>query len=223
MGWLHPSDPDPDARVLLYLFHHSGAGATMYGGWPELLPSDIACRRVQLPGRQERHAEQPYTELDPLVTELGRVLAAEHDGRPRVLFGHSMGALLAYRLALSARPVPALLAVAGWAPAGLSPGDAQPGTAALPPIPQGGLIAPAMTADTTVVLGYRDDHAKLACPVVAYAGRDDQLFTPAAHRDWGSRAASFPGVTTFPGDHFFLAGQAPAVVADLVRRIREVT
>src|SRR5262245_54254798 len=100
-SWLHPPESDPDAAVRLFLFHHSGGSAAMYNGWPDMLPGDIDCRRVQLPGRQERHRDPPYTELDPLVSVVSTVVGAELDGRPYAFFGHSMGALLAYRLALT--------------------------------------------------------------------------------------------------------------------------
>src|SRR5437899_6413733 len=132
--WLRPADGDRDAATRLFLFHHSGGSAAMYREWLPLLPSDVDGRCVQLPGRQERRDEIPYTRLAPLVAALVDVLGAELDGRPFALFGHSMGALLAYRVAVElARDGrgPALVAASGWAPEGFRRPSVAPSDEAL--------------------------------------------------------------------------------------------
>ena len=247
-GWLHPAEPEPEAGLRLILLHHSGGNATLYREWPALLPGDVSCQAVQLPGRHVRGQEQPYTRLEPLVDALAEVLAAELDDRPYALFGHSMGALLGYRLAVRAGapglPAPALLAVSGWAPEGFgwaaggfgSPVVPERATdaeivramAALGSLPErvaadGELLAAAvrtMRADSGVCADYRDDGAALCCPVVGYSGLDDPLLAPDAMNSWAGRTDRYLGTRRYPGGHFFLGDHAPAVTGDLVQLLR---
>ncbi|GII76188.1 oleoyl-ACP hydrolase [Sphaerisporangium rufum] len=239
--WLLPAAADPAAAARLLLFHHAGGGASAYREWPGLLPSDLAVQRVQLPGRQERRREAPYDRLDPLVAALTALLAAEPDGRPYAFFGHSMGALLAYRTAVAleraGRPGPALLAVSGWAPAGAP--DRPPAAAmtdaevagwmrALGALPREVDADPdalaaavrTMRADLAVCESHRDDGARLGCPIVVYGGRDDPLVPAGALREWAARTGRPLGTRIFPGGHFFLHDHGQAVTADLVSLLR---
>jgi surfactin synthase thioesterase subunit len=54
---------------------------------------------VQYPGRQDRRAEACIDNIPELVDRLVPVLTARADDRPLALFGHSMGAVLAYEVA----------------------------------------------------------------------------------------------------------------------------
>lgn len=236
--WLHPADTDPDAAARLLLFHHSGGNATMYRHWPAWLPRDVCAQAVQLPGRQERAAEPVFRRLGPLVAALLEVIGPDLDERPYALFGHSMGALLAYRVAVevqaAGRPAPALLAVSGWAPEGFAAPTPPPGEElralrrlgdALPPQlddDQTALaaVARAMAADAAVCADYTDDHAAIGAPIAAYAGRDDRLLPPDAMRSWAARTPRYLGCRTFPGRHYYLREHAAAVAADVAGQLR---
>lgn len=235
--WLHPPEARPDADIRLFLLHHSGGSATAYRDWPALLPDTITCQSVQLPGRQDRRREEPYTRLAPLVRDLAAVLAADLDARPYALFGHSMGALLAYRvtveLARTGLPAPVLLAVSGWSPHGFHTGAPYTGDpyvcdplafmARLGSLPaeigaDPRLLAETvriMRADGAVCADHTDDRAAATCPVVAYTGRDDPLLAPEALRAWADRTPDYLGCRTYPGGHFYLHAHTEAVTADL--------
>ena len=94
--------PPRPAALRMFCFHHAGGGASLYRGWQRAIGPHVAVCPVLLPGREGRAAEPRFTELDALVAdldaELGDLLAGPH-----VLFGHSMGALVAYRLACHRR------------------------------------------------------------------------------------------------------------------------
>ena len=73
----------------------AGASATMYLRWRRLLPRWIEVVPVELPGRGQRLGEDFVEDFDSLVARL----CAEQDAALRgnfALFGHSMGALLAW-------------------------------------------------------------------------------------------------------------------------------
>ena len=90
-----PTARPTGAETRLFCLPHAGAGASSYRDWFARLGPGIDCLPVQLPGRETRIAERPLEDIDELVSELAPVLAA-HGGPRFALFGHSMGALIAY-------------------------------------------------------------------------------------------------------------------------------
>src|SRR5690348_687648 len=71
---------------------HAGGGATLFRTWPRALPG-IAVHALDLPGREARFDQPPFTGLDALVaSSVDAILPLPQ--RPFVLFGHSMGALI---------------------------------------------------------------------------------------------------------------------------------
>jgi medium-chain acyl-[acyl-carrier-protein] hydrolase len=93
--WLPGGVPDDD-RPLLLCFPHAGAGTYAYAAWHSLLP-DVAVRPVRLPGRETRFREAPYRTVDSLVEAFGRVfVSASGLRRQLAVYGHSMGALVAF-------------------------------------------------------------------------------------------------------------------------------
>jgi len=92
--------PQPRAPVRLLCFPFAGGGASTYAHWQRELdargaPVDVL--PVRLPGREGRSGEPRFTELAPLVEELDAALD-EVLTSPHLLYGHSMGALIAYAL-----------------------------------------------------------------------------------------------------------------------------
>src|SRR5580765_133219 len=89
-------------RLRLFALPFAGGGASTFRQWPEGLPADIECCAVQLPGRETRYKEPGFVRMANLVAALAESLAPEFD-RPFALFGHSMGALVAFELARELR------------------------------------------------------------------------------------------------------------------------
>lgn len=104
-----------DAHTRVFCLPHAGAGASAYRTWTNELPPGLQLCAVQLPGRENRLGEPPKDSAAALVGELVSGLRAFLD-RPFVVFGHSMGALLAFELACELRraglPQPAHLFLA---------------------------------------------------------------------------------------------------------------
>src|SRR4029077_19602834 len=68
-----------------------------FRNWESGLPESVEVCAVQLPGRETRFVEPAFTRLEPLIEALAEQLRP-HLSRPFALFGHSMGALLAFEL-----------------------------------------------------------------------------------------------------------------------------
>lgn len=107
----------PAARTVC--LPHAGGAASAYQGWARHLPPDTELLAVQYPGRQERLADPCAESMDEMADAVSTALAALPPV-PTVVFGHSMGSLVAYetvrRLELRApESLPVRLFVSGTA------------------------------------------------------------------------------------------------------------
>ncbi|TQE16284.1 hypothetical protein SipoB123_41850 [Streptomyces ipomoeae] len=101
--WLRHARLTDTARVRLFCLPYGGRGASLFSTWPDTLPDDIDVCPLQLPGRENRRDEKCVEDADEMLDALEGVLRA-HADRPFALYGHSVGGLLAYRLARRLAP-----------------------------------------------------------------------------------------------------------------------
>ena len=98
--WVYPKSVhlENSGNCRLFCFPYAGAGASVYRNWQQELPSTIEVVPIQLPGRESRWSDQAIPDLSLLATTLATAL---HPllSEPYALFGHSMGALIAFELA----------------------------------------------------------------------------------------------------------------------------
>src|SRR5882724_4835947 len=104
--WIQELGPRPPAReqpprpasaeLVLYCFPYAGGSSTAYYAWHALVPPGVSVRGVQLPGRLDRIDSTPFATASELVAAAADAIAADAAASPFVLFGHSMGALIAY-------------------------------------------------------------------------------------------------------------------------------
>lgn len=97
-AWLRRYRPDDSAAVRLFCFPHAGGSATAYLPLARRFGPSVEVVAVQYPGRQDRRHEPFLESVEELVDAVVPVLR-EWTGRPYALFGHSMGATLAYETA----------------------------------------------------------------------------------------------------------------------------
>jgi surfactin synthase thioesterase subunit len=102
----------------LFCLPYAGGGGSVFRQWPIRLNGTAEVCPVLLPGREARFRERPFRRMESLVTALLDGMSGHLD-RPFALFGHSMGALIAFELcrALEREGIsPACLLVSGSRP-----------------------------------------------------------------------------------------------------------
>ncbi|MFF9347881.1 thioesterase II family protein [Streptomyces sp. NPDC014734] len=125
--WLRCFRPEAETRTgaerTVICFPHAGGAASYYFGLSATPPAGTEVLVVQYPGRENRLFEEPLASVASLADSVARVLRARRVNRP-VLFGHSMGALVAFEVARRLEeastasapgPVPAALVVSACA------------------------------------------------------------------------------------------------------------
>lgn len=207
----------------LYCFPHSGGSAGEFLAWSDLLP-DREIWGVQAPGRGGRIGEEPLTTMRAMVT----AIVDEVDFvAPYDLFGHSLGATVAYEVAVALRAagqmLPRCLYLSGHpAPrhhvpdpsfASLTDDDlidhvedqfgAVPAELRDDPDWRALALAP-LRADLRIVAGYRpSDTDPLPCAVVALGGTDDTVVTEPGLAAWRDHTTGPFELRMFTGDHFY--------------------
>ncbi|MBJ6362382.1 thioesterase II family protein [Paenibacillus sp. GCM10012307] len=97
--WVRKFRDNSDSTVRLVVLPHAGGNANFYRDLVQYLRPDIECIIIQYPGRQERLLEDMVNNIDDYADRVTEVLSLIVDGvKPTILYGHSMGALIAYNM-----------------------------------------------------------------------------------------------------------------------------
>jgi len=212
-------------RVRLLCLPHAGGAAAVFREWHALLPPPVEVCAVELPGRGSRLREQPLREFGALVDATLAGVRPALD-RPFALFGHSMGALLAFELACR-------LSAEGLAPCQLFvSGRPAPHLESLDPpihmLPEPEfverlrtlngtplevfrypelmeLMIPILRADLGACESYvHTPRPPLEVPISAFGGMDDREVSGDRLEAWSRYTRARFVALQLPGDHFFL-------------------
>jgi medium-chain acyl-[acyl-carrier-protein] hydrolase len=226
----------------LFCFPHAGGGPSFFRPWCAVLAPEIAVRRVVLPGRESRLGEPSFRHITELVGPLCAALEPFLD-QPYALFGHSMGAVVAYEVARQfsspSRQGPACLIVSGRRAPGLP--SNRPRISGLPDdeflaevgrlngIPAEVLnepdlldmLLPTLRADYELAETYQPLPGDgLDCPVVAYMSTADPEVQYREVLAWREVTTGEFTMRVFRGDHFYLKGGRPDVLNALRQDLR---
>lgn len=214
--------------ISLLCFHHAGGSARSYADWASYLPPWIRLVPLDLPGHGTRRSEPPLDDWDSLLQDVQSNLR-EHAG-PTALFGHSMGGLLALRLAREMTQQGSPPIWLGLAAARRWPRPAEPDwrrcpdtivTARLAELggtPEAILqsrelmaaVLPVIRADLALCAETIAPAPPLPLPILALGGKEDSL-APEELDAWRAETTGSFECHLVAGGHFFPV-QAPAQV-----------
>ncbi|MFI9324907.1 thioesterase II family protein [Kitasatospora aureofaciens] len=230
MSYLNRYSTPPHPALRLVCFPHAGGSASFFRSWAAHLDPSVELLAVQYPGRENRFHE-------PLVPDLATLAeaAAEHlrplPPLPTVLFGHSMGAAVAYESlllleALGDTPV-TRLCVSGRAPdtpprttdhtdeqlveALKELGGTQAAVLHDPDLRE--LLLPILRNDYHLIDRYRRSPGapRLRADVLALTGDRDPQLTVEQARGWAATTTGGFTLHVLDGDHFYLVPAAAEV------------
>jgi medium-chain acyl-[acyl-carrier-protein] hydrolase len=232
-----------DPKISLLCFSYAGAGSSVFYGWDETIPPHIEIDVVVLPGRDSRFSELPYRDMPELVSDLTRDLGPVLRF-PFALFGHSMGALIAFEFARKLRALgfrqPSHLFLSGMT----SPDTYTP-SESIHNLPYESLIErlkqmsgipnhilhndefmrvfePAIRADFEMCYRYEfRQEEPLDCSLSVFGGMDD-LITENDLLLWQKHTKRQLKLRMYNGDHFFINTCRDVVLNDIVNDITQV-
>ena len=235
--WVSCPQPRADAAIRLFCLPCAGGGASSYRLWgAELGPSIEVCP-IQLPGREERHREAAFTDLVELSHAVARELTPYLD-KPFALFGHSLGALLAFEVARALRhaaaPPPLAMCLAAYPaphlPSGRPPVHRLPDEEfveemrRLQGTPEAVLrnrelvefLLPVLRADFQACDTYVcASEPPLACPLYLFGGTEDVDVGPGQLEQWRVLTGGEFRLQMLPGTHFFVQSQRQRLLAEI--------
>ena len=96
--WLTVFNTDQPTDIRLICFSQAGAGPDLFCTWAQGLNDHIELLTFTLPTHGERQDETPDSEWSPLLADSFTALKP-YLSEPHALFGHGLGAILAFELA----------------------------------------------------------------------------------------------------------------------------
>ncbi|MFH0518452.1 thioesterase II family protein [Streptomyces sp. M41] len=240
----------PRAAVRLYCLPPAGAGAGFFAPWAELLPEWVEACSVSMPGRGSRAQEPSLTDTAAVAALVAGMVDDEADPRPFAVFGHSVGALVAFAAVRHLRACGGRLPSWVGISALCGPQDDAYAKGMVPllaggldglgqlvggPIPQRLLQDPVsmatactpLLADCLLLLHHRHrDERPLDVPLALYGGAQDPTTSVRQLLGWNELFACAPSMPAqprlFEGGHMYLHGQLEALVRQVVADLGSV-
>ncbi|KOX36067.1 hypothetical protein ADL06_05520 [Streptomyces sp. NRRL F-6491] len=213
----------PAGAARLFCFPHAGGSASALRPLAQALAGTFDVLVAQYPGRQDRRLEEPYDDIGGLADALAAEVAGRAE-RPYALFGHSMGAVLAYEVArrLAADRGPAALVLSARGAPASEPGrhdrlrtdddivravsrlgGTTPEVLRDPELRE--MVMPALRADYRALGSYAwRPGPPLTVPLTLLVGDGDPVVEVEQVERWGEFTTAGTRLHVFGGGHFFL-------------------
>ena len=249
--WIIRTKKVDNPRLRLYCLPYFAGGASIFSTWHEFLPDDVEVCAVQFPGREERGDEKAYDDVADLVAKMAEVMEPlltvpcafySHSS------GAGVALELTRYLNRELDVQPTKFMVGGWrAPHLVSPFKFLEAIAEdevykeknIPniknhlralEIPSEVIdndavfneMLPALRAD--ILLGKKYKYIKdepLNCPLTAFAGADDSVFTEDQVRGWDQHTTNEFKFVVVPGSHLFCRDNKEELLEIVTEELRE--
>jgi medium-chain acyl-[acyl-carrier-protein] hydrolase len=243
--WIVGSRINSSSLCRLFCLPHSGSGAFQFASWKNFLPEFLDICPIQLPGRENRLSEPLLTGIQTIVENLASELSLYLD-RPYILYGYSLGALIAFELAreLRRRKIRAPLSFYALArraphlPQHDAPVHHLPDDLLLAEVTRRygempavirqdvelmKLLIPVLRADLTALETYvYKEEDPLDCPIYAFGGNSDSTTTAQDLQAWRLHTKRTFELKVFRGDHFFIRNNQHSVFSEILAKLSQV-
>lgn len=241
--WL-PLHAFPDVGGLpLFCLPHAGGGASAFRAWLGRMPG-VDVLPVQPPGREARLREAPYEQMATLTAELAGVITEAAGSRPFAVYGHSLGALVAFETLREIRrrggEQPVQLFVSGCVAPHCPIEDGPPVMGMTQPqlvqmLRQLGgtpdwlladpevlrMILPAVQADFSVKETYAySAEAPLDVPVTVLSSTSDPRAPHEWQQRWREQTSAGFSLHTLPGGHFAVFERSDVTLGHIAGALR---
>lgn len=242
--WLSVPAPNPQALLRLFCFPYAGGSAATFREWHKGLPATVEVCGIRLPGRGTRVEEPPFADLKLLVDTVAKELRPLWE-KPFALFGHSMGAVIAFDLARHLRHeygYDALhLFVSGscapHVPSHMIPfydlseggfletvrrlNGTPPQVLEHPELMK--LLLPALRADFQMAQAYEYlAGPPLDCSITAFGGLRDEEVSSDCIKAWREQTTGEFSLEMIDSDHFFVQRARPLLLQMVSRRLNDL-
>eukprot|EP01124_Arcella_intermedia_P035147 TRINITY_DN8877_c0_g1_i1.p1 TRINITY_DN8877_c0_g1~~TRINITY_DN8877_c0_g1_i1.p1 ORF type:complete len:253 (-),score=41.70 TRINITY_DN8877_c0_g1_i1:340-1098(-) len=248
-SWFEYYPKNAMATHRLFCFAYSGGTpSALFHSWSKNLPKNVEVVGVCMPGRGRRMLEKPYFNMKDLIEDLGRHIVPLLD-KPFFVYGHSLGAMIAYELIqyLVQRNLPL--------PARFFPAACSAPSESTGKIPEGAIphklksydqmiallrsysgtpdeilenrelmevILPYIQADFSISEEYAHKHtALLKVPVTYLCAAEDALVSP-ERQNWKAHTQGDYQQIDFQAGHFFISTHTDDLLRHLTRELRAV-
>lgn len=236
--WIENWSPKPQAQARLFCFPYVGGSAALYRLWPAKLGEQVEVLSVELPGRGRRFGEKLISSLDELVPTFHQAILPYLD-KPFFIFGHSMGALIAYEWTLllekEGKHLPSALILSAFGAPHVTPppkrklhllSDSEfleelehlKGTPkeVLQHRELMSILLPMIRSDLKMVENYPyPKDQKISVPVKVLGGRQDPQVDLSRLEAWKDLAGSSFSLQLFEGEHFFIQSARDRVLESI--------
>lgn len=221
----------------MFIFPHAGGSAKYYVPFAKAFTADIKRVAVQYPSRRDRGLTE-LASIPELADEIFNMMApAAKEAGQVAFFGHSMGGLAAFEVALrfqsAGHPISTLFISSCAAPGHIRYKELQGSDhdilSLVAQVTQtnpehlandefASSILPTLQSVRTIAAYTRPPEIKLSCPIHAFVADDDLIVAEENMTAWAERTTREFSIRVFPGDHFYLNANLP----ELVKNIEEV-
>lgn len=240
--YIRYSDEISENGTRLICLAHAGGSASAFATWSRRLSGSLDVLPVQLPGHENRIAEPLFKDITQASTAIADALMPLIEGKRFGIFGHSLGGLLAYKLALvlESRGVsPEICFISstfidgskrlektkyldddGFMEKVFEYGALHKDSPILKYKDFREVFLKILRADFEMLENFTDNGDKLKCPILALCGDQDPKVDLEKMHDWEKYTEENVDYKLFEGDHFFFYKEPEKLLSLIEERLK---